>query len=131
MRAVLLMVAMAGQTWGAAPPAALTVAQERLLGERDARLRQGLEAWEAGRLGERHADYAISLNNLAAIHKDMGRHRAALILLRRAMAKAKELRGTPGLRGAGKASEVMVSGKKERRSPIAWWAAWQLSGDWR
>ncbi len=35
------------------------------------------------------------------------------------------------LRGAGKAAEVVVSGKKERRSPPAWWAAWQLSGDWR
>ncbi len=46
-------------------------------------------------------------------------------------ARAKELGGTRGLRAAGKASEVIVSGKRERRSPPAWWAAWQLSGDWR
>ncbi len=45
--------------------------------------------------------------------------------------RVKKLTGTPGLRGAGKASEVIVSGKKERRSPPAWWGAWQLSGDWR
>ncbi len=45
--------------------------------------------------------------------------------------REKEMRGTPGLRGAGKVGEVVVSGKKERRSPVAWWAAWQLSGDWR
>ncbi len=46
-------------------------------------------------------------------------------------ARAKKLRGTPGLRGVGKVAEVTVSGKKERRSPDAWWGAWQLSGDWR
>ena len=45
--------------------------------------------------------------------------------------RAKTMRGTPGLRGVGKAAEVVVGGKKERRSPVAWWAAWQLSGDWR
>ncbi len=45
--------------------------------------------------------------------------------------RAKTMRGTPGLRGAGKAAELVVGGKKERRSPVAWWGAWQLSGDWR
>ncbi len=45
--------------------------------------------------------------------------------------RAKRLAGTPGLRGLGKASEVIASGKAVRRSPPAWWAAWQLSGDWR
>jgi CHAT domain-containing protein/Flp pilus assembly protein TadD len=45
--------------------------------------------------------------------------------------KAKKMRGTGGLRAAGKASERIVGGKKQRRSPPAWWAAWQLSGDWR
>ncbi len=44
--------------------------------------------------------------------------------------RVKKLRGMPGLRGSGKSSEV-VPGKKERRSLIAWWGAWQLSGDWR
>ncbi len=34
-------------------------------------------------------------------------------------------------RGLGEAVDVVVEGKKERRSPPAWWAAWQLSGDWR
>ncbi len=46
-------------------------------------------------------------------------------------ARAKEQRGTPGLRAAGKAGEAVGGGKRERRSPAAWWAAWQLSGDWR
>jgi CHAT domain-containing protein len=36
----------------------------------------------------------------------------------------------PGLRGVGKASEA-VAGEGVRRSPPAWWAAWQLSGGWR
>jgi CHAT domain-containing protein len=45
--------------------------------------------------------------------------------------RAKEMRGTKGLRGVGKASEKIVAGKKQRRSPVAWWAAWQLSGNWR
>jgi CHAT domain-containing protein len=43
----------------------------------------------------------------------------------------KKMRGIRGLRGVGKASEEIVAGKKQRRSPVAWWAAWQLSGDWR
>ncbi len=46
-------------------------------------------------------------------------------------ARAKDLAGVKGVRGTGRASEVIVSGRKERRSPPAWWAAWQLSGDWR
>ncbi len=45
--------------------------------------------------------------------------------------RVRTLSGTRGLRGVGKASEVVVSGKRGRRSPPAWWAAWQLSGDWR
>jgi CHAT domain-containing protein/tetratricopeptide (TPR) repeat protein len=45
--------------------------------------------------------------------------------------KAKKMRGTRGLRAVGKTSELIVGGKKQRRSPPAWWAAWQLSGDWR
>jgi CHAT domain-containing protein len=45
--------------------------------------------------------------------------------------KAKKMRGVAGLRGVGKATERIVAGKKQRRSPAAWWAAWQLSGDWR
>ncbi len=45
--------------------------------------------------------------------------------------RVKKMRGTTGLRGAGKASEALVGGKAVRRSPAAWWAAWQLSGDWR
>ena len=45
--------------------------------------------------------------------------------------RANKMRGTPGLRGIGTASEEIVAGKKQRRSPVAWWAAWQLSGDWR
>ncbi len=45
-------------------------------------------------------------------------------------AKVKKLTLT-GLRGVGKAGERVVAGKGERRSPAAWWAAWQLSGDWR
>jgi CHAT domain-containing protein len=45
--------------------------------------------------------------------------------------RAKKLTGVRGLRGVGKASEIVVAGKKQRRSPVAWWAAWQLSGDWR
>lgn len=45
--------------------------------------------------------------------------------------RVKKLAGVRGLRGIGKAAELIVAGKKERRSPIAWWAAWQLSGDWR
>ena len=36
-----------------------------------------------------------------------------------------------GPRGVGKAGEVVVAGKSVRLSPPAWWAAWQLSGDWR
>ncbi len=44
--------------------------------------------------------------------------------------RAGKMRGTPGLRAAGKASEQIVAGKAERRSPPAWWAAWQLSGGW-
>jgi len=45
--------------------------------------------------------------------------------------RVKKLRGVAGLRGVGKASERIVSGTSVRRSPPAWWAAWQLSGDWR
>ncbi len=45
--------------------------------------------------------------------------------------RVEAMRGTPGLRGIGKSAEVAVAGKKGRRSPIAWWGAWQLSGDWR
>jgi len=45
--------------------------------------------------------------------------------------RLKTLAAVRGLRGVGKAAEVVVAGKKERRSPVAWWAAWQLSGDWR
>ena len=45
--------------------------------------------------------------------------------------RMKDLAGVRGVRGLGTAVEVKVSGKKERRSPVAWWAAWQLSGDWR
>ena len=45
--------------------------------------------------------------------------------------RVKKMRGTPGLRGVGKPSEVIVAGKAVKRSPLAWWAAWQLSGDWR
>jgi CHAT domain-containing protein len=45
--------------------------------------------------------------------------------------KVRKMRGVAGLRGAGKVSEKIVAGKKQRRSPVAWWAAWQLSGDWR
>ncbi len=59
---------------------------------------------------------------------------AQLAVLRRpelVAARQKVLAGTPGLRGAGKASEVIVAGRRERRSPPAWWGAWQLSGDWR
>src|SRR5262249_24455678 len=33
------------------------------------------------------------------------------------------------IRGVGKASVPLPKGL--RRSPAAWWAAWQLSGDWR
>ncbi len=46
-------------------------------------------------------------------------------------ARVKKLSGLAGLRGLGEAVDVVVAGKKERRSPVAWWAAWQLSGDWR
>ncbi len=46
-------------------------------------------------------------------------------------ANVKGMRGTPGLRGVGKAAEVVISGRREKRSPVAWWGAWQLSGDWR
>jgi CHAT domain-containing protein len=45
--------------------------------------------------------------------------------------RAKKLSGIRGLRGVGKASERIVGAKKERHSPVAWWGAWQLSGDWR
>ncbi len=45
--------------------------------------------------------------------------------------RARRLAGTAGLRGVGKASERLAGGRAERRSPPAWWAAWQLSGDWR
>jgi tetratricopeptide (TPR) repeat protein len=45
--------------------------------------------------------------------------------------RARKFRGIKGLRGVGKASEEIVAGKKQRLSPPAWWAAWQLSGDWR
>jgi CHAT domain-containing protein len=34
------------------------------------------------------------------------------------------------VRGIGKASAPLPR-TGERRSPVAWWAAWQLSGDWR
>ena len=34
------------------------------------------------------------------------------------------------VRGFGKASAPLPK-TGERRSPAAWWAAWQLSGDWR
>jgi hypothetical protein len=34
------------------------------------------------------------------------------------------------VRGIGKASAPLPK-TGERRSPLAWWAAWQLSGDWR
>jgi len=44
--------------------------------------------------------------------------------------RVKKMRGTPGLRGIGKAIEG-PGGEGTRRSPAAWWAAWQLSGDWR
>jgi CHAT domain-containing protein/tetratricopeptide (TPR) repeat protein len=46
--------------------------------------------------------------------------------------RQKMLADTPGLRGVGKVTErIVAGGKKERRSPPAWWAAWQLSGGWR
>jgi CHAT domain-containing protein len=45
--------------------------------------------------------------------------------------RVKELARVHGLRHAGKVSERIISSVKERRSPVAWWAAWQLSGDWR
>ncbi len=44
---------------------------------------------------------------------------------------ARGMHGVKGLRGLGEAVEVLVSGKRGRRSPAAWWAAWQISGDWR
>ncbi|MBY0233006.1 MAG: CHAT domain-containing protein, partial [Gemmataceae bacterium] len=39
------------------------------------------------------------------------------------------MRGVAGLRGAAMKAEKLPGGA--RRSPPAWWAAWQLSGDWR
>ncbi|MBY0229765.1 MAG: tetratricopeptide repeat protein, partial [Gemmataceae bacterium] len=43
--------------------------------------------------------------------------------------RTKELSAVRGLRGAGMKAEKLPGGA--RRSPTAWWAAWQLSGDWR
>ncbi len=45
--------------------------------------------------------------------------------------RARRLSDVRGVRGAGKTAEVVVSGKKVRRSPPAWWAGFVLSGDWR
>jgi CHAT domain-containing protein/tetratricopeptide (TPR) repeat protein len=39
-----------------------------------------------------------------------------------------KLAGMRGLRAAGKTAEVIVAGKRQRRSPPAWWAAFVLSG---
>jgi CHAT domain-containing protein len=46
-------------------------------------------------------------------------------------ARRREMAALAGLRGAGKVAEALVGGKRERRSPVAWWGAWQLAGDWR
>jgi CHAT domain-containing protein/tetratricopeptide (TPR) repeat protein len=45
--------------------------------------------------------------------------------------RVRRLAGIRGLRSAGKAERLVIAGKAVRRSPVAWWAAWQLSGDWR
>jgi CHAT domain-containing protein len=45
--------------------------------------------------------------------------------------RKREMAALAGLRGAGKVAEALVGGKRERRSPVAWWGAWQLAGDWR
>src|SRR5262249_39083903 len=42
-------------------------------------------------LGEKHPDYAVSLNNLARLHESLGDYRAALPLLKQARDILKEL----------------------------------------
>ena len=104
MRAAMLLVLTAGLAWAAAPPAKLTREQRDALRRARDLDRQVIALYQEGKaakavplaekargiwketLGERHPDYAISLNNLAGLHQAMGDHKAALPLVEKALA---------------------------------------------
>ena len=108
MRAAMLLVLTAGLAWAAAPPAKLTREQRDALRRARDLDRQVIALYQEGKaakavplaekargiwketLGERHPDYAISLNNLAGLHQAMGDHKAALPLYQKALAILKD-----------------------------------------